>query len=237
MKQGSSIEDAHYILLGNRCKEGTDDPYTQEATSTPGTMFGEEVILDFFESFGPLALALLSFTEAIIQPIPPDVLFLPMAYDARNNEGLLIWLWFVVTISSVLGAIIGHALGKRYGTKLIDKFGKPHHRSQLEKLFERYGTLGMFIAAVSPLPYKVFGWIAGASDMKLRPFILAGIFGRGLRFGLEALFIFMYGESAMRAVEWILDRELLMGVILILTLGIIVWWFMKTNTSTNSQRE
>ena len=200
-------------------------------------MIGEEVILDFFESFGPLALALLSFTEAIIQPIPPDVLFLPMAYDARDNEGLLIWLWLVVTLSSVLGAIIGHALGKRYGTKLIDKFGKPHHRQQLEKLFERYGTLGMFIAAVSPLPYKVFGWIAGASDMKLRPFILAGIVGRGLRFGLEALFIFMYGESAMRAVEWILDRELLMGIILIFTLGTIVWWFMRTNISTSAQEE
>tara|TARA_B100001996_G_scaffold89915_1_gene66719 strand:+ start:9863 stop:10465 length:603 start_codon:yes stop_codon:yes gene_type:complete len=200
-------------------------------------MIGEEVILDFFESFGPLALALLSFTEAIIQPIPPDVLFLPMAYDARDNEGLLIWLWLVVTLSSVLGAIIGHALGKKYGTKLIDKFGKPHHRQQLEKLFERYGTLGIFIAAVSPLPYKVFGWIAGASDMKLRPFILAGIVGRGLRFGLEALFILMYGESAMRAVEWILDRELLMGIILILTLGAIVWWFMRTNTPTSAQEE
>jgi len=200
-------------------------------------MIGEEVILDFFESFGPLALALLSFTEAIIQPIPPDVLFLPMAYDARDNEGLLIWLWLVVTLSSVLGAIIGHALGKRYGTKLIDKFGKPHHRQQLEQLFERYGTLGIFIAAVSPLPYKVFGWIAGASDMKLRPFILAGIVGRGLRFGLEALFILMYGESAIRAVEWILDRELLMGIILILTLGTIVWWFMRTSTPTSAQEE
>ena len=200
-------------------------------------MIGEEVILDFFESFGPLALALLSFTEAIIQPIPPDVLFLPMAYDARDSEGLLIWLWLVVTLSSVLGAIIGHALGKRYGTKLIDKFGKSHHRQQLERLFERYGTLGMFIAAVSPLPYKVFGWIAGASDMKLRPFILAGIFGRGLRFGLEALFIFMYGESAMRAVEWILDRELLMGIILIITLGTIVWWFMRTDTLSSEQED
>tara|TARA_B110000008_G_scaffold47277_1_gene45672 strand:- start:299 stop:901 length:603 start_codon:yes stop_codon:yes gene_type:complete len=200
-------------------------------------MIGEEVILDFFESFGPLALALLSFTEAIIQPIPPDVLFLPMAYDARDNESLLIWLWIVVTVSSVFGAVIGHALGKRYGSKLVDKFGKPHHRQQLEKMFERYGTLGMFIAAVSPLPYKVFGWIAGASDMKLRPFIIAGIFGRGLRFGLEALFIFMYGESAIRAVEWILDRELLMGIILILTLATIVWWFMRTNATTSAQEE
>lgn len=194
-------------------------------------MIGEEVILDFFESFGPLALALLSFTEAIIQPIPPDVLFLPMAYDARDNESLLIWLWIVVTVSSVFGAVIGHALGKRYGSKLVDRFGKPHHRQQLEKMFERYGTLGMFIAAVSPLPYKVFGWIAGASDMKLRPFIIAGIFGRGLRFGLEALFIFMYGESAIKAVEWVLERELLMGIILIITLSAVIWWLMRTNTS------
>ena len=98
-------------------------------------------------------------------------------------------------------------------------------------MFERYGTLGMFIAAVSPLPYKVFGWIAGASDMKLRPFIIAGIFGRGLRFGLEALFIFMYGESAIKAAEWVLERELLMGIILVLTLAAVVWWLMRTNTS------
>ena len=200
-------------------------------------MIGEEVILDFFESFGPLALALLSFTEAIIQPIPPDVLFLPMAYDARDNESLVIWLWIVVTISSVFGAVIGHALGKRYGTKLIDKFGKPQHRQQLEQMFERYGTLGMFIAAISPLPYKVFGWIAGASDMKLRPFILAGIFGRGLRFGLEALFIVMYGEDAMKVVEWILDKELLMGIILVVLLGFVFWWLKNSSTSTHLQQE
>ena len=199
-------------------------------------MIGEEVILDFFQSFGPLALALLSFTEAIIQPIPPDVLFLPMAYEARDNGGLLIWLWLVVPLSSVLGAIIGHALGKRYGTKLIDTFGKPHHRQQLENMFERYGTLGMFIAAVSPLPYKVFGWMAGASDMKLRPFIIAGIFGRGLRFGLEALFILMYGESAMRAVEWILERELLMGVILVIILITGFWWLKRGKSTTPVQQ-
>ena len=75
------------------------------------------------------------------------------------------------TFASVIGAVVGHALGKRYGTKLLDRFGKPEHRKRLEYLFERYGTWGMFIAAVSPLPYKVFGWIAGASDMKLQPFI------------------------------------------------------------------
>ena len=106
-------------------------------------------------------------------------MFLPMAYDERNSVNMLLWLWFIVTFASVLGAMVGHTLGRLYGTKLLDRFGKPHHRERLEFLFERYGTWGMFIAAVSPLPYKVFGWIAGASDMKMRPFVIAGIFGRG----------------------------------------------------------
>jgi len=187
-------------------------------------MIGEEFILDFFNQFGPFALALLSFTEAIIQPIPPDVMFLPMAYEERNSTSMLLWLWFIVTFASVLGAIVGHTLGKVYGTKLLDRFGKPQHRERLESLFEKYGTWGMFIAAVSPLPYKVFGWIAGASDMKLQPFILAGIFGRGLRFGLEAMLIYFYGDAAMNAVTWLLDHEIIMAVVLIAILGIAYWW-------------
>ena len=194
-------------------------------------MIGEDFILEFFNQFGPFALALLSFTEAIIQPIPPDVMFLPMAYDERNSVNMLLWLWFIVTFASVLGAMVGHTLGKLYGTKLLDRFGKPHHRERLEFLFERYGTWGMFIAAVSPLPYKVFGWIAGASDMKMRPFVIAGIFGRGLRFGPEAILIYLYGDTAMDAATWLLDHELIMAVVLILLLGLIGWWFTKKNPS------
>ena len=197
-------------------------------------MIGEELILDFFNQFGPFALALLSFTEAIIQPIPPDVMFLPMAYDERNNTAMLLWLWFIVTFASVLGAVIGHALGKRFGTKLLDRFGKPQHRERLEYLFERYGTWGMFIAAVSPLPYKVFGWIAGASDMKLRPFVIAGIFGRGLRFGIEAVLIYLYGDAAMDAVVWLLDHEILMAVLLLAILAAVAWWFNKKNPSNSN---
>ena len=197
-------------------------------------MIGEELILDFFNQFGPFALALLSFTEAIIQPIPPDVMFLPMAYDERGNTAMLLWLWFIVTFASVLGAVIGHALGKRFGTKLLDRFGKPQHRERLEYLFERYGTWGMFIAAVSPLPYKVFGWIAGASDMKLRPFVIAGIFGRGLRFGIEAVLIYLYGDAAMDAVVWLLDHEMLMAVLLLAILAAVAWWFNKKNPSNSN---
>jgi undecaprenyl-diphosphatase len=87
----------------------------------------------------------------------------------------------------------------------------------------------MFIAAVSPLPYKVFGWIAGASNMKLQPFIVAGIFGRGMRFGLEAVLIYFYGDVALDAVTWLLDHELIMGIGLLGLIAGVLWWFNSKN--------
>ena len=58
--------------------------------------------------------------------------------------------------------------------------------------------------------------------------IFAGIFGRGLRFGLEALLIGIYGQKALDAIWWLLDREILIGAALIIAIGVawlgIRWW-------------
>ena len=64
--------------------------------------------------------------------------------------------------------------------------------------------------------------------MKLKPFIIAGLLGRSLRFGLEALLIGIYGEKALDAIWWLLDREILIGAVLIAGIALawlgIRWW-------------
>ena len=73
-------------------------------------MSWKETILDFFEIFGPASLAVLSFTESIIQPIPPDLLYIPMLADTIGNVPTVIWLWLTVTLSSVAGSLVGLSL-------------------------------------------------------------------------------------------------------------------------------
>ena len=148
----------------------------------------QQQILDWFEIFGPASLGMLSFTEAIIQPVPPDLMFLPMLMNNAGNIPLIMWLWLVITTTSVLGSLVGYWIGKRWGKSLINNYGGEEHILKLEILTKKYGTIGIFIAAFSPIPYKVFGWFAGMGEMEKKPFILAGICGRGLRFGLEAIF-------------------------------------------------
>ncbi|MBR68887.1 MAG: hypothetical protein CMA86_05195 [Euryarchaeota archaeon] len=191
-------------------------------------MSWKETILEAFEVFGPASLFLLSFTEAIIQPIPPDLLYIPMLVNAMGDTPLVVWLWLVVTVASVLGSLVGYFIGQRWGTPLLIRFGQEKHLAKLEMLTERYGTMGIFIAAFSPIPYKVLGWVAGMGHMAKKPFLIAGFVGRSLRFGLEAVLIGLYGDDAYDAMMWFLDNEILLAVALIVTGGLLVvawrWW-------------
>ena len=191
-------------------------------------MSWKDTIVDWFDGFGWLSLAAMSFTEAIIQPVPPDLLFLPMLVNAQGDTTLVIWLWAVITITSVLGSLVGYYLGKKWGRSLFNRFKAEKHLEKIEALTTRYGTIGIFIAAFSPIPYKVFGWAAGMGEMKLKPFVIAGLIGRGLRFGLEAILIGIYGDKALDALWWLLDREVLIGALLIISVGlmwlVIRWW-------------
>ena len=188
-------------------------------------------VLDFIlERTNSAVLGLVSFTEAIIQPLPPDLVYLPMLYDAMDNQPLVLWYFLIVTLSSVAGSYVGYLIGQRWGRQLLDRFAKQKHVDKLEALTVKYGTAGIFIAAFSPIPYKVFGWVAGMGEMDKRSFIVAGLFGRGLRFGIEALLIGIYGKAALDSINTFLDNEILIAVIMIITMatGYLIWqWWSK----------
>jgi len=160
-----------------------------------------------------------------------------MLYDAMDNKPLVMWYFLVVTLTSVAGSYVGYLIGKRWGRQLLDRFAKQKHVAKLEALTTKYGTVGIFIAAFSPIPYKVFGWVAGMGEMDKRSFIVTGLFGRGLRFGLEALLIGIYGQKALDTINAILDNEILiaLGMIAIGLVGYFAWsWWSKLGDA-NSQ--
>ena len=202
-------------------------------------MSWKDTVLDFFDVFGPASLAVLSFTESIIQPVPPDLLYLPMLYDAMGDIPLVMWLFLVVTLSSVAGSYIGYLIGQKWGRDVLDRFAKPKHVAKLEALTIKYGNLGIFIAAFSPIPYKVFGWVAGMGEMNKKAFLIAGLLGRSLRFGLEAILVGVYGQKALDAMFTFLDNEILIGVVMIVSCAALwfswSWWSnLSVEEITNS---
>ena len=178
--------------------------------------------IDWADGFGLLGLALVSASEAAFQPIPPDVLVIPMVIEANSVLGISL-IVLIATLSSVFGAFFGYAIGYYGGIPVLERFVSVSNINRLNFLIEKYGSLGVFIAAVSPIPYKALAWIAGAGRMDLRLFALAGIFGRGIRFGSVGLLIGIYGESVQSSLNW-LNFTLISIVCIIIFIPLVKWW-------------
>lgn len=149
----------------------------------------------------PWAVAILiinAFTESIFNPIPPDPLLVGMSV---LNPNLALFYAALVTASSVLGAVVGHWLGLRFGRPLVLKFISAKKVDRVEKMFQQYGSWAVLAAAFTPIPYKVFAITAGVLEMERRPFIVASIIGRGARFFLLGALLFFFGRSIQQFIE------------------------------------
>ena len=193
-------------------------------------------VIDWGSNFGLVGLALVSFTESIIQPVPPDLLVIPMSLEAASNLELLA-IFLVATISSVLGSLVGYAIGLYAGRPIISRFARPSISRRLDEILVRYGDKGVFVAAISPIPYKLLAWTAGAGSMDLKPFVLAGIFGRGIRFGLQALLIGVWGDEFMEH----LDNPLFWILVCVFSFAAFIplnkWWKGLDNKSADHPQQ
>ena len=182
-----------------------------------------DTVVSWGSGFGLVGLAVVSATEAALQPVPPDLLVIPMSLDA-NSEFELLAIFLVATLFSVIGSLGGYGIGLYAGRPAIEKIAKSSLSRKLDELIARYGDAGVFIAAVSPIPYKLLAWMAGAGRMEMRTFISAGIFGRSIRFGMEVLIVGYWGEEFVQ----MLKEPLFWIVVGVFSIVIFVplnnWW-------------
>ena len=175
-------------------------------------------------------LAAVSFTESIISPFPPDPILIAAAVF---NPAMALIFAAVVTAASVLGALVGHWLGKRFGRPILNRFFSPSKVLRVETLFQKYGVWAIVFAAVTPVPYKVFAVTAGAMDMSIRPFILASVIGRGARMFLWAALAIVFGEDLIALVET--QGALLGGIFGLTVIAAFALWLLIARLRRRSQ--
>ena len=137
---------------------------------------------------------------------------------------MIFLIWSVVTFTSVAGAMVGWWFGKKLGRPLADRYIKPNHIARLDELIVRYGDAGIFIAAISPIPYKVLAWVAGMGEMDYRRFIIAGLWGRGLRFGIQAIAIGLWGDRLYDALTNPIVWIILSILLIVISIPAKKWW-------------
>ncbi|MEN3028640.1 MAG: VTT domain-containing protein [Aquificaceae bacterium] len=135
---------------------------------------------EFVQEHGYTALFILSFTESIIQPVPPY----PFIVSAPLFKLSPYLAGFVAFVGNILGALVAYSLARFLGENFVRRLFGEKLFLKGEALFNRYGFLAVLIGE----PYKLVCWLAGLFQMPLLSFLLASLLARAVRIGVFMLF-------------------------------------------------
>lgn len=177
---------------------------------------------------GTHALFWLAFTESSFFPIPPDVLLMALCFGKREKA-------FKYAFVCMAGSVLGGMAGWLIGWGLRDTVAMPllgifdpsgHTREKIELWYGVYGFWGILIAAITPIPYKVFTVFSGIMQYSLPLLIVASILGRGFRFYVVAAIIRTFGPTVRPFIEKHLEWCFIAGTALLVG-GFIAIKFLR----------
>jgi len=145
------------------------------------------------------ALFTLSFAESSFFPIPPDVLLGPLCLGNRKKS---MWFATVTTVASILGAYLGYLIGYAFIDLALMIPGITQEKVDwLGGEFDVRGKWYVFIAALTPIPFKLLTITAGFAKMNLLMFTLACLIGRAIRFYGVAGAFWLIGPKALPFID------------------------------------
>lgn len=150
----------------------------------------------------PRWLAAISFAESSFFLIPPDVLLIPMCLANRKRA---FFLALLCTAASVIGGVVGYLIGafafESIGMPILEFYGVMEKYALLQQWYEEWGGVIVFVAGLTPIPYKVITISSGVFHFNILPFLIFSLAARGLRFFAEAALIWKFGEPAVALID------------------------------------
>jgi len=147
-------------------------------------------------------LAVVSFVESSVFPIPPDVLLIPMVLAAPQRA----WFYALVcTVASVIGGfagyVIGYGLYEAVAQPILALYGYADKFAHFQAMYNEWGAWIVFGAGVTPFPYKVITIASGVTNLDLVVFGVASVLSRGLRFFIVAALLWKFGPPIRGFIE------------------------------------
>ena len=148
------------------------------------------------------ALAVVSFIESSVFPIPPDVLLIPLVLARPDRAWMIAG---VCTLASVLGGAFGYFIGwglfEQVGQPVLAFYGMDAKFDEFSDTYNAWGAWAVLIAGITPFPYKVVTILSGATGLNFTVFMIASLLARGFRFFLIAALLRRFGEPIRTFIE------------------------------------
>ncbi len=184
-------------------------------------------LFSFYDDFGYLGILLISFVGSIIVFVP--IPYFPVLITAAFNNNLDPVL---ISLSSAIGAVIAKLIifyASYYGRNILSPKIKGK-MVPLQRLLGRYGAIGAFVAAVSPIPDDIVYIPLGLTKYSPWKFGIATFLGKfvlNLSIVLGAIYFGKPFVSNLMSNSTNIDSLIGATIASIAVLGIIVYFTLK----------
>lgn len=148
------------------------------------------------------ALAAVSFAESSFFPIPPDAMLIPMVIARRERAWTIA---AVCTVFSVLGAMLGYAIGyfllESVGDWIIQLYHMQNKVQQFQTTYAEYGAAIILLKGLTPIPFKLVTIASGIAKFNFPLFVILCAITRGARFFIIAALLKRYGAPVQVFIE------------------------------------
>ena len=177
-----------------------------------------------------LTIFIISFTDSVFSPIPPDPLLI---FSTTYHPDYLFLFIFVCVFSSYLGGLVSYVCADKIyqkDTSIIHKFINKNQFDKANKQFKIRGDLIILICAITFIPYKIIAWVTGCVKYSLTRFSVFSVLGRTLRYSLIGILSYIFGENIKDILEVSLEISNYIAIIFVLIFILVLfYWNNKTN--------
>jgi membrane protein DedA with SNARE-associated domain len=184
-------------------------------------------LFSFYDDFGYLGILLISFVGSIIVFVP--IPYFPVLITAAFNDNLNPTL---ISLSSAIGAVIAKLIifyASYYGRNMLSPKIKGK-MIPLQRLLGRYGGIGAFIAAVSPIPDDIVYIPLGLAKYSPWKFAIATFSGKFLFNEMLVLGAINFGKpfvNNLMSNSTNIDYLIVVTIASIAVLGVIIYLALK----------
>lgn len=165
-----------------------------------------------------------AFLESSVFLLPVDALLIPMVQADHSKA----WRYaFVAAVASVIGGIAGYLLGyffaETIAMPILETLGKTEKIDAFSQQFQKHGAAWVFMAGLTPFPYKVITIMSGVLKINFGIFVAASIVARSLRYFLVAGAVKYFGDQA----EAMMKKHFALFTIALCALALAGYWALK----------
>jgi membrane protein YqaA with SNARE-associated domain len=161
-------------------------------------------MIAFVRSLGSIGLLIMGVLDSsfLFLPFGNDLLLILMVSSARDSYK---WILYVVmsTLGSVIGVLLIDLVSRKMGEESLERFVKPDKLKRLKAKIEEKGGWAVFIATLIPPPFPFTAVVITASVLQCSraKVLVAVLFGRLLRFTIEAMLALYFGRHLLRLMD------------------------------------